>query len=74
MKKQEVELIICKVSSNGQVALNMKIYRDGTTCREGNGGLPNLGISGMSFGGDSSYFDHLMAFIPDKVLEQPIFY
>lgn len=72
MKKQEVELIICKVSSNGEDALNMKIYKNGTTCRYGNGGLPRIGISGMSFFENSNYFDHLIKLVPENILVQPI--
>jgi len=74
MKKEEVELIICQVSSNGEDALNMKIYKDGTTCRYGNGGLPRLGISGMSFFESSKYFDHMLNLVPQEILENPINY
>ncbi len=74
MKKEEVQLIICQVSSNGEDALNMKIYKDGTTCRYGNGGLPRLGISGMSFFDRSPYFDNLIKLVPDELLQNPINY
>lgn len=74
MKKEEIELIICQVSSNGEDALNMKIYKDGTTCRYGNGGLPRLGISGMSFFESSKYFDHLIKLVPEELLQNPVNY
>lgn len=74
MTKQEVELIIFKVSADGQDAINMKIYKNGTTCRYGVGGLPQLGISGMSFFNDSRFFDPLMEQVPQEILNQPINY
>ena len=42
MKKEEVELIILKVTADGQDAINMKIYKNGTTCRYGVGGYVRL--------------------------------
>jgi hypothetical protein len=74
MKKEEVELIIFKVTADGQEALNMKIYKNGTTCRHGAGGIPQLGISGMSFFNNSNYFDPLIAKVPENLLENPINY
>lgn len=74
MTKQEVELIIFKVSADGKDAINMKIYKNGTTCRYGAGGLPQIGISGMSFFNDSRFFDPLIEKVPDEVLEKPLMY
>ena len=72
MKKGEVELIILKVTANDQDAIHMKIYKDGTTCRYGVGGLPEIGIGMMSFVGDSRYFEPLLKNVPEEILEQPI--
>lgn len=72
MTKKETELIIFKVSADGQDAINMKVYKDGTICRYGAGGLPQLKISGMSFFDDSFIFDRLMEKIPEQILEEPI--
>jgi len=72
MKKEDVELIILKVTADGQDAIYMKIYRNGTTCRYGVGGLPKLGIGLMTFVDDSRYFDPLIAKVPQEVLDQPI--
>ncbi len=74
MTKEEVELIIFKVTADGQEAINMKIYKNGTTCRHGVGGLPQIGISGMSFFYDSRFFDPLIAKVPEEILERPIMY
>jgi hypothetical protein len=74
MKKEEIELIIIKVTADGQEAINMKIYKNGTTCRSGVGGLPQLGISGMSFVNDSRFFDPLIEKIPQEVLDKPLNY
>jgi hypothetical protein len=74
MQKNEVELIIFKVSADGQDAIHMKIYKDGTVCRYGTGGLPQLGITGMSFMSVSPYFDSLLEHVPQEVLDNPIFY
>ncbi len=74
MTKEEVELIIFKVTADGQDALNMKIYKNGTTCRYGVGGLPQLGISGMSFFNNSIFFDQLITKVPENLLERPLNY
>jgi hypothetical protein len=70
--KEEVELIIFKVSADGQDAINMKIYKDGTTCRDGVGGLPQLNISAMSFFYDTRYFDPLIEKVPQEILDNSI--
>jgi hypothetical protein len=72
MKKEEVELIIFKITADGQDAINMKIYKNGTTCRYGAGGLPQLGIGMMSFVNDSRFFDPLIEKVPQEILDQPI--
>lgn len=72
MKKEDVELIILKVSADGQDAINMKIYKNGTTCRSGVGGLPQLGIGVMTFVNDDRYFAPLIAKVPQEILDQPI--
>jgi hypothetical protein len=74
MTKNEVELIIFKVSADNQDAINMKIYKDGTTCRYGVGGLPQLGISAMSCIPDAKYFTPLMELVPVEILEKPLNY
>lgn len=74
MTKSEVDLIIFKVTSVGQEAFNMKIYKNGTTCRHGVGGLPQLGISGISFFNNSNFFDTLIAKVPEQLLEKPMNY
>ena len=74
MNKEEIALIIIKVTVDGQEAINMKIYKDGTTCRHGVGGLPELRISGMSFFNHSDFFDSLIAKVPENLLEAPLNY
>lgn len=68
MKKEEVELVLIKVVADEKKAIHMKIYKNGTTCRSGVRGLPQLEISGMSFTHDSRYFDPLIEKVPDEVL------
>jgi len=72
MEKETVELIILKVTADGQDAINMKIYKNGTTCRYGVGGLPQLGVGVMSFVNDSRFFDPLIEKVPLEILDQPI--
>lgn len=74
MKKSQIEMILGKVSVNGEDAINFKVYKDGTTCRFGAGGLPRIGISGMSFFPPDSFFPELHALIPEELLAQPIMY
>lgn len=74
MTKEEVELIIIKVTADAQDAIHMKIYKNGTTCRSGVGSLPEIGISGMSFFTESPCFDSILSKVPQEVLNQPIHY
>jgi hypothetical protein len=74
MKKKEVELILIIVKSAESEALNMKIYKNGIICRRGCGGLPEIGISAMSFTDSSTTFDKLIDLVPEEILEKPISY
>jgi hypothetical protein len=74
MKKEDVELIILKVTADGEDAINMKIYKNGTTCRYGVGGLPRLGIGMMTFLDDSRIFDPLLDKVPQETLDKPLNY
>ena len=55
MAKEEVELIISIASPIGEDAINIKIYKNGTTFRYGACQLPQLRISGMSFFNGSKF-------------------
>lgn len=74
MQKNEIELIIINVSTNDGIVLDMKIYKNGTICRAGAGGLPEIGISMMSMTEDKKYFESLMQQVPDNLLEQAFNY
>jgi len=74
MKKEEVELVIIKIAVENEEAFHMKIYKNGTVCRTGAGGLPSLNTGMMSFVGDGRYFDPLLEKIPQDVLDQPVTY
>ena len=74
MKKEEVELMIFKVSSNNQDAVNIKVYKNGTVCRNGVGGFPPIGIGGMGFFNNPEIFDKLIAKVPQELLDKPINY
>ena len=72
MKKEEVELIIIGMNVGEEQILNMKIYKDGTLCRRGCGGLPTFNISGMTTEGEKKYWDQLVLLLDDKIVEKPI--
>jgi hypothetical protein len=74
MNKQEVDQVLIIVRSGKQEALHMKIYRDGTLCRKGCGGLPEVGISAMSHTGSPAIFDQLMEIVPQEILDNPLQY
>ena len=74
MTKEEVEQILIIVKSGQSEALNMKIYKNGIICRHGCGGLPQIGISGMSFTDSPETFDKLMEVVPQQILDNPINY
>ncbi|KIO78451.1 hypothetical protein TH53_03255 [Pedobacter lusitanus] len=72
MDKSEVEQVLITVKSGTEEALNIKIYKNGILARRGCGGLPGVKISGMSFTGDSVYFDKLMNSVSQQVLDQNV--
>ncbi|MBB6270283.1 hypothetical protein HDF26_000710 [Pedobacter cryoconitis] len=72
MDKSEVEQVLITVKSGTEEALNIKIYKNGILARRGCGGLPGVKISGMSFTGDSTYFDKLMNSVSQQVLDENI--
>jgi hypothetical protein len=74
MKKHEVELMIVGINMGKEEILNMKIYKDGTLCRRGCGGLPTIPVSGMTLEGDTKYWDHLFAMVDEQIVENPIMY
>jgi hypothetical protein len=74
MKKEEVELIIVGVNLGNQQALNMKIYKDGTLCRSGCGGLPTFPISGMTVEGKKEYWERIITMIDEQIIQNPINY
>lgn len=74
MKKEEVELIIIGVSLNNQQLLHMKIYKDGTLCRSGCGGLPAFPISGMTVEGKKDYWESLIGLLDEQIFQQPVVY
>lgn len=69
MKKQEVELIIIIIKRGEEEILNIKIYKDGTLCRSGCGGIPVFGISGMTIKGSKKYWKELLPLIDEKIME-----
>lgn len=72
MDKLEVEHILISLKSGTEEALSIKIYKNGILARRGCGGVPAVAISGMSFTGDSSYFDKLMQHVPQHILDEHV--
>jgi len=72
MTKQEVELMIIQVKLGTDEIINMKVYKDGTLCRNGCGGLPAIPVSGMTLEGDKRYWNELFAQIDDQIVENPV--
>lgn len=71
MKKSEVEQILLIVKVGAEIALNMKVYKEGTLCRQGAGGIPSIGISAMSHTGSNIVFNQLMEKVTDDMLAKP---
>jgi len=69
MKKSDVEQVLITVKSGSEEALSIKIYKNGIIARRGSGGLPGVKISGMSFTGNSLYFDQLMQSVSQQILD-----
>lgn len=74
MIKEEVELMIVGVNMGKEQILNMKIYKDGTLCRSGCGGMPTFAISGMTVEGSKEYWEKLIPLVDEKIVENPINY
>lgn len=67
-------MILFRLTVAGNEAVNIKVYKDGTTCRHSIGALPEIGISGMSCFDNSPFFAGLQEKIPQQVLDKPIMY
>lgn len=74
MKKEEVELMIVGVNMGKEQILNMKIYKDGTLCRSGCGGMPTFAISGMTVEGSKEYWEKLISLVDERIIENPVNY
>ena len=74
MKKEEVELMIVGVNMGKEQILNMKIYKDGTLCRSGCGGMPTFSISGMTVEGKKEYWEKLISLVDERIVENPVSY
>lgn len=72
MDKKEVEEILIRVKLGQDEALSMKIYKSGIICRRGCGAAPELGISTMTFTGNSAIFDKLMETISQQICDLSI--
>lgn len=72
MDKSEVEYVLISVKSGAEVALNIKVYKNGILARKGCGGLPGVSIAGMSFTESPYYFDQLMKSVSQQILDQDI--
>lgn len=74
MKKEQIDLIIIKIISNGNEAVNFKIYKDGKIFRRGNGFLPSIKTGCMSFIDSAYFFDALLKDAPDEIFKNSINY
>jgi hypothetical protein len=74
MKIGEVELMITGVNLGKEQILNMKIYKDGTLCRSGCGGMPTFAITGMTLEGNKEYWEKLITLVDESIVENPINY
>jgi hypothetical protein len=74
MNKHEVEQILILVKAGHQIALSMKIYKNGIVCRQGCGSAPQIAVSAMSFTNTASLFNRLMEMVPQPLLDHPMNY
>jgi hypothetical protein len=74
MKKSEVEMILLSRKYAGREHFLIKIYRDGTLIRQGSAGTPPLAVGGMTVQGSQQYWDHLIARLDDRLVEEPVWY
>lgn len=66
--------MIVGVNLGKEQILNMKIYKDGTLCRSGCGGMPTFAITGMTVEGNKEYWEKLITLVDESVVENPINY
>jgi uncharacterized protein (DUF1778 family) len=72
MQKDTVGMLQFSSQVNGEDALIVKLFRDGTVMREGGGGLPPVGVMGQYRSQNIRIFEHLLGLIPQEILEKPI--
>jgi hypothetical protein len=68
MKKQELEMVLIKVTIQQEEALLIKVYKNGGLVRNGAGGIPPVGIGCLTELPDSRLWDQTLALIPDALL------
>lgn len=74
MNKEDVDLIIIKISLYNKEAICFRIYRDGQIYRKGNGMLPSLKLGCLSYTNDPICFNFIMNDAPDEIFKEPINY
>lgn len=72
MQKEAVGMLQFSSQINGEDALMVKLFRDGTVVREGGGGLPAVGIMGQYRATHNRLFEQMLNLIPTEILEKPI--
>ncbi len=74
MLKSDIDLVVLKIALHGQIAIDLKLYKDGRIFRQGNGMLPALRLGCLSYVGDPICFDFVISEIPGQLLLNPINY
>ncbi len=72
MQKEAVGMLQFSSQINGEDALMVKLFRDGTVVREGGGGLPPVGVMGQYRGNNNRMFEQMLNLIPNELLEKPV--
>lgn len=74
MKRADVDLITYQVAVDMQIAIEIKIYRDGRVERQGVGGVPAIDVIGQGDFATPRIFNQLLKNVPDALIENPVHY
>jgi hypothetical protein len=72
MKKEQVGMLQFSAQIDGEDAVMIRTYRDGTLIRDGGGGLPPMFVEGKYRSSDNKLFHQLLDLIPAQLLEKPM--
>lgn len=69
MTRDEVGMLLLRVTIRGEEALLIKFYKDGTVVRSGAGGVPPVGVGCVTEQPERTWWQQVIASLPEEVFQ-----